>query len=147
MKYATLALFLSFNLSQAADDAASKKLLAEIEGVYTIAAAERAGSAPPGNFLEEIQQVAIKDGKLTITFKIEGKAEEKSAAIAVNAGTKPMQIDMTPEKDKTIPGILQPDGETLKVCWNDTADGKRPTAFTTSKEDKNFYLLLKRMKK
>jgi len=147
MKYVFAATLVLAGMTHAADDAASKKVLQEIEGVYTLASAERAGSAPPGNFIEDVQKVTIKDGKLIVNFKVDDKLEEKSAAITIDATQKPIQINMVPDKDKTVPGILQLDGDTLKICWNDTPSGKRPAGFTTSKEDKNFMLVLKREKK
>jgi uncharacterized protein (TIGR03067 family) len=151
MKYAALFLFLVAGTASAADDAESKKLLKELEGSYKMIAAERSGGPPPAGFLDMIEMVSIKGNKFAIVFKSEGgKNEEKSATITVDAGKKPAQIDLKPDdgekKDHTVQGIVVLESGTLKICWSDASDAKRPADFKTSKEDKNMLLTLKKMK-
>ncbi len=150
MKYAVLALLICSRFATAADDADSKKLLKEIEGNYKVTAAERSGDAPPTGFLESIEKVSIKGNKFSITFKAEGKTEDKMATVTVDAGKKPAHIDLKPDdgpkKDQLVLGIVVVDGDTIKVCWNDAPEAKRPTEFKTSKDDKNMLLTLKKAK-
>jgi len=148
MKHALLALFL-FTSVVAADDQANDKLLKDLTGSYTIAGFEKAGEADAGNFAKTIQAVTIKGNKLTMSFKEEGKTDEKSATITVDASKKPIHIDLKPadgpKKDELVLGVLEVGEDTLKLCWND-GPKKRPTDATSTKENKNFLITLKRVK-
>ena len=149
MKSAALALFLIAGYAPAADDTESKKLLKDLEGSYTVTAAELSGGSPPPGFLTSIEKLTIKGNKFSITFKSEGKSEEKAATINVDASKKPAQIDLKPEdgdkKDQTVMGIVVIDKDAVKFCWTNAVDGKRPADFKTSKDDKNMLLTLKKM--
>ena len=149
MKLAILALFVFAGYASAADDAESKKLLKDLEGSYTVTAAELSGGSPPPGFLPSIEKLTIKDNKFSITFKFEGKLEEKSATITVDATKKPAQIDLKPldgdKKDQTVMGIVAIEKDGINVCWTNAPDGKRPADFKTSKNDKNMSLTLKKM--
>ena len=151
MKHVALFLFLATGLASAADDADSKQLLKDLEGTYKMTAAEHLGGPAPAGFLESIELVTIKGNKLSITFKGEGgKVEEKMATILIDASKKPAQIDLKADegekKDHTVQGIVLLKNGTLKICWNDRADAKRPADFKTSKDDKSMLLTLKKSK-
>jgi uncharacterized protein (TIGR03067 family) len=152
MRHVCLALFLLGGMAAAADDKESKSLLKDLEGDYKVTAAEKAGEKPPPGFLDELEKVSIKGNRLTISFKSKGtgKSEEKSATITLDASKKPAQIDMRPEdgpkRDELVLGIVAVDGDTVKMCWGDSPKATRPTDFSSSKENKNFLLTLKRMK-
>jgi uncharacterized protein (TIGR03067 family) len=145
VKHAILAAFVFVSIA-AADEAANKKLLKDLEGDYKLTAAQRGGEAPPATFLDEIERVSIKDGKLTISFKKDGKVDVKSATLTVDASKKPAHIDLKPEDEpkKEVFGIISIDDGTVKLCWGDGPNSKRPTDFTSSKENMNFLLTLKR---
>ena len=149
MKSAFLVLFLFSGYASAADDAASKKLLKELEGSYTVTAAELSGGSPPPGFLTSFEKLTIKGNKFSLTFKNEGKSEEKSATISVDASKKPAQVDLKPDdgdkKDHTVTGIVVIEKDVVKLCWAQGADVKRPADFKTSKDDKNMLLTLKKM--
>jgi uncharacterized protein (TIGR03067 family) len=151
MKHTILVLFLIGGMAAAADDAASKKLLKDLEGEYKVTAAQKAGAAPPPTFLEELEKVSIKDGKLTIRFKGKGGTfEEKSATITIDASRQPAHIDLKPDegpkKNEIVMGIVSLEGDSVKLCWGDSPNAKRPSDFTSSKENMNFLLTLKRKK-
>ena len=150
MKHALLALFLLGGITFAADDADSKKLLKNLEGSYKVAAVEKAGDAPPKEFIESLDKVSIKGNKFSIAFKSGGKAEEKSATITVDATKTPATIDLKADdgekRNEVMIGILQVEGETLKICWADGPKSARPTKFETNKENKQFMITLTKMK-
>ena len=160
MKYAVIILFLSTGFSTAADDEASKKLLKDLEGSYKITAAEESGKALSAPLLAAFEKVSIKGDKFSLTSKnmtatanggvVLGKSETKAATIKVDASKKPAHVDLKPDegdkKDETALGIIVIEGETIKICFNDETDKKRPTDFKTSKNDKYLLLTLKKTK-
>ncbi len=148
MKHAILATLLIGGITIAADDPDSKKLLKGLEGTYKVAALEKAGDAPPKETLEKFDRVTIKGNKFAITFKEGGKSEEKSATINVDATKKPATIDMKADDgtQKLIMGIVQIEGDTVKICWADDVKSGRPTKFETNKENKQFMITLTKMK-
>ena len=150
MKHAILAVLLIGGITIAADDAESRKLLQNLEGSYKVTAVEKAGEAPPKEFLETLDKVTIKGNKFAITFKGGGKAEEKSATISVDATKKPAAIDLKADdgekRDQTMMGIVQIDGNTVKICWADDKNAGRPSKFETSKDNKQFMITLTKAK-
>ena len=149
MKHAFLALFLFGGIAVAADDASKKKLM-ELEGAYSVVSFEKQGEMIPGEILKTFQKVTIKGNKFTISFKEEGKLEEKTATIKVDASKKTVAIDLTaddgPKKDETALGIVEIGDDTVKLCWGIGANAKRPTDATSTKENRNFLITLKRIK-
>ena len=71
-------------------------------------------------------------GKYTITPAEGSKAAVVSGTYTVDAAKTPMAIDMKPSagryKDKTLPGIVKADGETMTICFAEPGKD-RPTAF------------------
>lgn len=150
MKYTFLGLLLVAGMLTAADDPESRKLLKNLDGAYRVTAVEKAGDAPPKEFLESLEKVTIKGNKFSITFRGGGKAEEKSATIDVDATKKPATINLKPDdgekRDQTVQGIIQIEGDVVKICWTDDANLPRPTKFETNKENKQFMITLMRTK-
>jgi len=68
----------------------------------------------------------------------------------IDPGKEPKQIDMTlhlKKGDRTVLGIYEIKGDTLKVCYFGSNTGKRPAEFST-KDDRNIgYHVLTRAKK
>jgi uncharacterized protein (TIGR03067 family) len=131
------------------DDKANEKLLSDLAGSYSVVTIEKAGEAPPPEFLKSFQKVTIKANKLTMTFKEESKMEEHSALLTVDASKKPPHVDFKPsdgpKKDEVKQGIVEIASDTVKISWND-ASGKRPIDATSTKDNKNFVITLKRIK-
>lgn len=151
MKHSLWVSLVFAGVAAAADDAASKKLLKDLEGDYNMTAAQKSGDAPPPGFLESIEKVTIKDGKMTIRFGGKGgKSEDKSATLTVDATQKPAHIDLKPDegpkKDEKVFGIVSLDKDAVKLCWGDGPMSKRPSDFTSTKDNMNFLLTLKRAK-
>ena len=82
-------------------------------------------------------KVTAMDGTFPCDFKID-------------PGKEPKQIDITlhlKKGDRTVLGIYEIKGDTLKVCYFGSNTGKRPAEFST-KDDRNIaYIVLTRAKK
>ena len=153
MKYALMILFLSAGFSAAADDAESKKLLKDLEGSYKVTAAEGAGEAQPAEFLASFEKVSIKGDKFSMTRKgKDGKSETRAGTITVDATKKPAHFDLNANgginKGETVLSIIALDGETLKICSNDSPNPKRrrPDQFKTTMDDNYIFLTMKKVK-
>jgi uncharacterized protein (TIGR03067 family) len=134
-----------------ADEKADKKLIADLAGTYTVATFEKGGEMGPADFLKTIQSVTIKGTKLTIVFKEDSKTESSSATFNVDASKKPAHINLKhadgPMKDETVLGVVEIAGDTVKISWAEGgAKAKRPTDATSTKENKNLLLTLKKAK-
>lgn len=150
MKHAFLALFLFSGIAIAADDKENDKLLQSIAGSYSVSAFERGGQPAEPEFIKKLQAVTIKGNKLTITFKEEAKSEDKSATISLDASKKPVAIDLKeldgPKKNEVSQGVIDIADDVVKICWSEGPNAKRPAEATSTKENKNFLLTLKRVK-
>lgn len=146
----SIALVLGFGGIALADDAASKKLLKDLEGNYTAASIKRAGEDAPADFLKGIA-LAIKGDTFTIKFKEGEKTEEKNATIVIDTAQKPTAIDLTPkdgpEAGKPMLGIIKVEKDTVTYCWSDRGDkAERPKEFSSTKENKQFLIVMKKAK-
>ena len=150
MKSAFLAMFLFGGIAVAADDEASKKKLLELEGTYSVVSFDKNGEMIPGEILKTFQKVTIKGNKLTMTFKEQGKTEANTATIKVDASKRIVAIDLTADdgekKGETTLCIAEINDDTVKLCWGTGASTKRPTDATSTKENMNFLITLKRIK-
>jgi uncharacterized protein (TIGR03067 family) len=145
-----LALLLAFTGIAIADEAANKKYLKDLEGNYTATSMTRSGEKAPDEFLSTIT-LSIKGDTFTIKFKKGDEGEEKNATVVIDAGKKPVTIDLTPkvgpEAGKPILGIIKVEKDTVTYCWADRADNvDRPKDFTSTKENKFFMIVMKKAK-
>jgi uncharacterized protein (TIGR03067 family) len=134
----------------AADEAANKKFLKDLEGSYAPTSMTRSGEAAPDEFLKSIS-LTIKGDTFTIKFKEGDKVEEKAATVVIDASAKPVSIDLTPkdgpEAGKPILGVIKLDKDTVTYCWADRGDKvDRPKEFTSTKENKFFLIVMKKTK-
>jgi uncharacterized protein (TIGR03067 family) len=127
---AVIVSLLAVTYAQSGDD------LKKLEGRWKIQSAEKGGEPAPAEFKEAITFIFSGD-KLTLHFQIKGKEDKKISSLKIDTSKKPSRIDITPddgpEKGKTMPGIFELKGSTLKLAIND--GGKdRPTAFASPKD-------------
>ena len=133
-----------------ADDAAAKKLLKELEGTYTPVSMTQGGQAAPDNVIKAASFV-IKGDTFVVRFTEKGKSEDKAATLVVDPDQKPVAIDMTPkdgpDAGKPILGIVKVEKDTVTMCWADeTGRTKRPTEFSSTKENKHFLIVMRKAK-
>jgi uncharacterized protein (TIGR03067 family) len=148
MRLAATVLFLIAGVA-AADDAANKKLLKDLEGNYTPVSMTKGGRPAPD---EDIKSVTfhIKGDLFIIRFGKSDKGEEKTATIVLDTTQKPTAIDMTPkegpEAGKPMLGIVKIDKDAVTLCWTDEDKPVRPKDFTSTKENKNYLIVMKKVK-
>lgn len=134
----------------AADDTAANKLLKELEGSYAPVSMTRSGEPAPAEFQKGIS-FAIKGNNLTVRFSKNGKGEDKDATLVVDPAQTPAAIDMTPkdgpDAGKPILGIVKVEKNTVTLCWADQpGSSARPKEFSSTKENKNFLIVMKKAK-
>ncbi|MBS1788534.1 MAG: TIGR03067 domain-containing protein [Acidobacteria bacterium] len=109
-----------------------------IQGVWLPAVAELAGKPFPDEVRKTIK-LEIRDDKYTVTV---GKALDQGI-IKLNPTAKPKELDITgtdgPNKGRTILGIYEREGDTLRICYDLSGKG-RPTEFK-SKEGSQLFLV------
>ena len=147
MRLPLAAILLGASLA-AADDAAARKFLKELEGNYTPVSMTRGGESAPDEFVKGIS-FAIKGDTLTVRFQSAKKAEDKAATLVVDPGQKPAAIDMTARDGdnagKPILGIVKVERDTVTLCWaDDAARADRPKEFSSTKENKNLLIVLRK---
>jgi uncharacterized protein (TIGR03067 family) len=141
-------LFLFTAVAGAADDAAAKKFLKELEGLYAPVSMTRSGEPAPDEFLKTVS-FSIKGDTITVSFKKGDKGEDKEATIVVDPTQKPISIDMTPKEGpdagKPMLGIIKVEKDNVTICWADRSDSTdRPKEFSSKKENKHFLIVMKK---
>lgn len=115
----------------AADDA--KKDMAALDGEWTMVSGIANGKKLDDERVKSAKRVT-KDGETTVHF---GDDLYFKAKFTIDASKKPKTIDYKftegPNKDKTVLGIYEVDGDTVKFCFGQP-DKERPKEFG-SKED------------
>lgn len=129
-----------------ADDDAGKKDMLALEGEWVMVSGEQNGKKVDDETAKSARRVT-RDGMTTLSFA--GTVAFK-AKISVDTSKKPKTIDYLvtdgPSKGKTVPGIYELDGDTVKYCFAQP-DNERPKEFT-AKEGSNLTLSVwKREKK
>jgi uncharacterized protein (TIGR03067 family) len=125
-----------------ADDAKDPKTL---QGKWLIVAATHGGMEAPKEAL----------GKAAVTFEgdvmtMTEDEKKKTAKVKIDTTKTPAHIDIVPqeggEKGKTIKGIYEVKGDTLRLCFG-RPDEDRPTAFASKEGDRTALVEFKRDKK
>jgi len=132
-----------------ADDAAARKFLKDLEGIYTPTAMTKGGNASPDEALKAVSAVVIKGDTLTIRFKKGEKEDEHAGTVVVDAGQKPIAIDLTPkdgpDQGKPVLGIVKVEKGIVTLCFADRGDPTdRPKEFVSTKDNKYFLIVLKK---
>ncbi|HJZ91193.1 MAG TPA: TIGR03067 domain-containing protein [Gemmataceae bacterium] len=109
---------------------AVKTETAQLEGEWTMVSGKRDGQKLPDDFVKSGKRVA-KDGVSTVTF---GDPLFMKARLTIDPGKKPKTIDYEvidgQGKGKTVLGIYEIDGNTVKFCFA-APDKERPTEFAS----------------
>jgi uncharacterized protein (TIGR03067 family) len=115
---------------------------AKLQGLWQVTAAEAQGEKLAAEAASGVRFVFDGD-KLLINQGDEGK---KTAVFKLNAAAKPKTIDLVEEEGKkTVQGIYEFDGDTLKLCLAEAGSGAaRPTVFATKAGTRHALFVLKR---
>jgi uncharacterized protein (TIGR03067 family) len=122
------------------------KELPKIEGAWLVERFEGPKDTPPGQvtFTFTADRILISDAK--------GRKPDE-AGYTVDLKKKPATLDIQPRqaggppappKELVVKGILEVDGDTMKLCF--TRDGERPTEFKGDAEKGVMLVILKRAK-
>ena len=129
-----------------AKDDAVKEDLKKLEGTWIVVAREERGVESPKEVLDKIEMRFTFTGT-KVTLKISKQIEKsEDGPFTIDSTKKPKQIDMKTGKIE-VRGIFSLEGDTLKLCLVMDKDAKRPTDFTTAKDNGHGLLVLKREKK
>jgi uncharacterized protein (TIGR03067 family) len=112
----------------------------KIQGTWKALSGEHGGKKAPEEALKGFRMTFAAGGKLTVLAH--GNTEE--GTFKLDATKKPKQIDLTTE-DKSLKGIYELDGDTLKLCVDE--EGSRPTEFKSPEGTKVYLVVLQREKK
>jgi uncharacterized protein (TIGR03067 family) len=128
-----------------AQDDTAKKELKKLEGTWATVSIEAAGEEVADKDKIKTRKLTTKGDKYTL--KVGDETVE--GTIDINPTKKPKTIDVKPtsgnDKGKTLLGIYELDGDSLKICV--APPGKdRPTAFSTAAEDGKVLVVYKREK-
>jgi uncharacterized protein (TIGR03067 family) len=144
-----IVVFLFATLSVAAEpakDDAAKKELALFEGEWTAVSIEREGQPLPEMYVKGSTRV-FKGDELTVMV---GGELFMKAKCAVDPSKTPKSIDYVvsagPFKGKTLLGIYELKGDTLKTCFA-SPDKERPSEFKTKASDGQILSSWKKEKK
>src|ERR1700687_5445857 len=148
MKRTILLVFAAVLLIAADDkkDEAVKKDLEKLQGDWSMVSSERNAVKLADEQVKEYTRT-IKDGQITVF--VSGKAVVE-ATFKIDPTKKPKTVDVTytsgDNKDKTMPGIYETDGDTCKVCFA-PVDKERPTDFEAKEGTDCVVTVWKREKK
>jgi uncharacterized protein (TIGR03067 family) len=128
------------------DAETAKKELAKLNGEWSMVSASRDGQALPEDMVKTAKRVA-KDGEITVTF---GEMVYMKAKVTIDPSKKPKTIDYAVteggNKGKTVLGIYELDGDTVKFCFGGP-DKERPDDFTSKEGSGRVLSVWKRDKK
>jgi len=135
---------LTVGTAGAQDDAATKELK-KLEGTWATVSIEAAGQKVTDEDKIKTRKLTTKGEKYTLKVG----DETVQGTIEINPTKKPKTIDVKPEigtnKGKTLLGIYELDGDSLKICLA-LPDKDRPTAFATAAENGQQLVVYKREK-
>ena len=123
-----VAAILCLGLGADVASATAKTEIALFDGEWSMVNGERDGQPIPADFAKQAKRVC-RNGETTVSF---GDQVFMKAKFTVDPSKKPKTIDYKllegPNKDKTVLGIYELNGDVLKFCFGGP-DEKRPTEF------------------
>jgi uncharacterized protein (TIGR03067 family) len=126
----------------AADNDAAKQELKKLQGTWQLVSAETDGKKAEKEKAEKVR-VVIKGSKHTVYF--DDKPIAKDVTFAIDPSKKPKEVTDTLADDRTIKGIYELDGDTLKSCV--APPGKdRPKEFSAKEGSGHTLRVFKRVK-
>ncbi len=112
-----------------------------IQGAWLPVAAELGGKLFPDEVRKTIKLV-VSDDKYTVTV---GPAVDQGT-LKLNSSATPKELDITgtegPNKGRTILAIYERDGDTLRICYDLSGQG-RPISFKTTEGSQLFLVTYK----
>jgi uncharacterized protein (TIGR03067 family) len=134
----TLALGLTVAVACAHEDADDKQ---KLQGVWKAAAFEESGKEAKGARARLLEGMSWEFKGDVFVWRMEGQIESKGT-YGIDPSKQPKAIDLfDPQRKIHCVGIYEFQGDTLKIRFNDSADG-RPKAFTTEKGTRDHFLLV-----
>jgi uncharacterized protein (TIGR03067 family) len=122
----------------------AKKELEKLSGTFTVTLFERDGTKEPDAELKKMR--VVQKGAVWSFFL---GSEVTEGVDTVHPDKTPKQIDSlytnSPEKGKTVLGIYEISGDTIKYCWAETGK-ERPKEFATKAGSGLTLMILKRSK-
>ncbi len=112
----------------------------KFQGTWKPEKAVKGGNAMPA---EEIEKMSI-EFKGNKARPRHGDKEEKEAEFTLDGSKKPKHIDVMAPDGKTIQGIYEFDGDTLKICFSESG---RPDKFESAEGSNTMFIVLKKQKK
>ena len=120
-----------------------------IEGTYLMVQGENDGKAVPA---ERIQGSLVKITEDTISVVDKDNKDIYVAKYKLDTTKTPWTVMMTTEagpegaKGQKARGVVERDGETLRLCYAPEDGGKTPTSFKTTPDGKQLLFVLKAKK-
>jgi uncharacterized protein (TIGR03067 family) len=146
MRQFALLFVLAAGVAVAAEEKKEEKK-SDFEGTWVVVGVDAGGMKIPEEDLKKTP------GKLTLTadkWTLKIGDMVMSGTSKVDTSKKPMEIDSTttegPDKGKTIMGIVEVKGDTMRACFDQTGKG-RPKEFSTKDQPAYVVIEYKREKK
>jgi RNA polymerase sigma factor (sigma-70 family) len=114
---------------------ASKTDLGRLQGVWSIVSMECGGKPS-----ERQRAVFMVDGKRAC---LQGSDKEMQGGLYLEPTAKPKAFDLA-TSTRTVEGIYWQEGDTLRLCYDLAAEGKRPGGFHTEEGSQRALITLKR---
>lgn len=135
----------AFCVLSIAADAPDKADLEAIQGTWVLSAMESEGEDVPK---EHFKAWTAEYQGNRVTFR-DGERVRRRGIVTLDPSRNPKAVNTWdqdgPYEDRTVPGIYEVDGDTLKLCFARPGD-ERPKAFTTKDGTGFLFCIYKRKK-
>jgi uncharacterized protein (TIGR03067 family) len=144
MKQQAVALLVIGLLTSVAVSQADQSEMEKLQGTWKVISMEREGKAAPEDVIRVQGAWIIQGDKIAV-----GSSKGVRSTYRLDPSKKPKAIDVssTDPKVKTIPGIYELEGDTLRLCLSYPDNKERPTAFAAPTGSKVSFYVFKREKR